>query len=360
MINKILCCVIPSLQAGGMERVMSELITYSASRENLEIHLILYDSSREIFYPVPDRVNIHMPRFNFKKSCRFLSTLRTMLFVRKSVVKIAPDAVLSFGELWNSLVLLSLIALNLPVYISDRCSPAKSFGSFHSFLMFMLYRRAKGIIVQTEIAKKIYLERFKHKNIRVIGNPIRLILTREEERENIVLTVGRFISSKHHDRLIELFLDIGMPGWRLILVGYDHLGQSNHKRLQCIIDQRCGTDRVMLVGKQTDVDFYYKHSKIFAFTSSSEGFPNVIGEAMSSGLPVVAFDCIAGPSEMIVDGKNGYLVPLFDYQSFRDKLKQLMDNEVLRLSFAINARKDIERFSVEKIGKQYLDLIFNE
>ena len=88
-----------------------------------------------------------------------------------------------------------------------------------------------------------------------------------------------------------------------------------------IIADNNAEDKVFLEGKQADVETYYFKSKVFAFTSSSEGFPNVIGEAMSARLPVIAFDCIAGPSEMIKDNENGFLIPLFNFGQFRRNWK---------------------------------------
>ena len=51
---------------------------------------------------------------------------------------------------------------------------------------------------------------------------------------------------------------------------------------------------------------------------------------MSAGLPVVAYDCIAGPSDMVIDGENGFLIPLFDQSSFKQRLSQLIKDESLR------------------------------
>lgn len=359
MIKRRICLVIPSLQAGGMERVMSELAVYMASDDQNEIHLVLYDSTREIFYPVAGGVIIHLPDFTFKNRWKIVSTFRTIFFIRRTVTGISPIALLSFGELWNSFVMISLFGLKVPVYISDRCSPVKRFNLIQTVLRCLLYPRSKGIIVQTALAKDIYAKQFRHRNIKVIGNPIRSIAPTGENRENIVLSVGRFIKSKHHDRLIELFIDIELTGWKLVLIGYDHLGQSNLNLLQQIIDRRSANDRVLLLGKQTDVDHYYRQSKIFAFTSGSEGFPNVIGEAMSAGLPVIAFDCIAGPSEMITNEINGYLIPLYDYESFRQKLETLMKDEEMRTRMGDKAREDIKQFDINRVGSEYLNFILD-
>jgi GalNAc-alpha-(1->4)-GalNAc-alpha-(1->3)-diNAcBac-PP-undecaprenol alpha-1,4-N-acetyl-D-galactosaminyltransferase len=350
-----LCLVIPSLQAGGMERVMSELSWYFASKGTLDVHLVFYGINREIFYKIPENVTIHKPAFSFNNRIRFLSAIKTLIFLRSVVKKISPAAILSFGEYWNSFVLLALVRTKYRVYVSDRCQPDKDLGFLHNNLRKILYPHSAGVISQTKKAGEIYKDKAISKNICVIGNPIRKIPGNTTiTKEKIVLTVGRLISTKHHDKLIEIFLSISDPEWKLKIVGYDHLKQNTSERLLKIISEKDATDRVILEGKQTDVESYYLKSCVFAFTSSSEGFPNVIGEAMSAGLPVVAFDCVAGPSEMINDGRNGYLVTLFDYESFCEKLKLLMENSELRETFGRQARIDILNFSIERVGEQYL------
>jgi len=359
MERKKLCLVIPSLQAGGMERVMSELATYFAAREELEVHLVLYGISREIFYPIPDNILISIPGFKFHNRWRLWYTIKTIYFLRKAIKRIKPDSILSFGEYWNSFVLLSVLGLKFHVFISDRSQPDKSLGWFHNTLRHLIYPNAEGLICQTERAKEIFLSRNKHSNIAVIGNPIKdlKVISETTQREKNVLMVGRLIKSKHQDRLIEMFAKVSLPDWKLIIVGYDHLKQQNLHRLKELARKLDVDQRVIFPGKQENVEAIYSRSSIFAFTSSSEGFPNAIGEAMSAGLPVVAFDCVAGPSEMITDGYNGFLVPLFDFGQFEDRLVTLMSDETLRKKLGFNAMESIKKFSSEKICKDFHDFI---
>ena len=361
MIKKKLCLVIPTLQAGGMERVMSELAGYFCQKNELEVHMVFYGRNYEVFYPLPESLIVHHPVSPFNNKLRFIASIGRLLYLRREFRKISPDSILSFGEFWNSFVLLSLIGLTYPVYISDRCSPEKKYSLSHSLLRKFLYPRSGGIISQTEKAREIYFKAFKHKNITVIGNPIRQVNTGNiSDKQNNILMVGRLIKSKNQDRLIELFLNIKVPGWKLVLVGYDHLKQNNLERLKAIISQNKAEQKVLLEGKQSDVDYYYSTSRIFAFTSTSEGFPNAIGEAMSAGVPVVAFDCVAGPSEMIRDNHNGFLIPAHDYKMFQDKLEILMNDEPLREKFGKNASVDIKKFSIESIGEKFLEFILKK
>lgn len=354
--------MIPSLQSGGMERVMSELASHFVDKEEVEIHLVLYGKSRQIFYSVPGSIKIYKPKWPFNNDQRFLSTARTLSWLRRTVKSIKPDTVLSFGEYWNSFVLLALKGTGYPVYVSDRCKPDKNLGRVHERLRSLLYPKAAGIVAQTEFAKKYYLSKGLNENIRVIGNPIREIHPKNGSvtRENIVLTVGRLIDTKHHDRLISIFSQIDRNDWKLIIVGGNAIKQDGESRLKEQIQSLGLKDRVELTGTVSNVEDYYLKSKIFAFTSSSEGFPNVVGEAMAAGLPVVSYDCNAGPSEMIQNYENGYLVELFDDDEFKKRLTQLMEDDALRKRLGKNSEESINKFDKKNISEKFFNFILND
>lgn len=357
--KKVICLLIPTLQSGGMERVMSELAGYFTSKNSVSVNLILYGKCREVFYDIPESVHIHQPDWLFNDNKRAFHTLKTLLYVRKKVSEIAPDVVLSFGEYWNSFVLLSLLGMQIPLYISDRCSPAKVLSRPHEHLRRFLYPLASGIISQTAKARNEYKKRGYNNNIRTIANPVRSIKPDNHviEKENIVLTVGRLISTKHHDRLIKIFRQANPGSWKLVIVGGDALKEKGMAHLKRIIENCEMEDKVILTGVVADVDAYFMKSKIFAFTSSSEGFPNVIGEAMSAGLPVISYDCVAGPSDMIDHENTGFLISLFDDNDFINKLSTLMKNESLRKSMGEAAERKIQKNSVKDIGEQVYQFI---
>lgn len=347
--------VIPSLHPGGMERVMSTLLFQFAKHyPEVKLHLVLYGRKREVFYDIPKTVTIHRPSFAFNNRVRFWHTLKTVWFLRKTIHQLQPDSILSFGERWNNLVLLAGLGKKWPIYVSDRCQPDKSLGRVQDVLRKWLYPKAYGVIGQTAQAKQIYQKLGLNDNLPVIGNPIPQGKPKHlEEREKIVLSVGRLIDSKHHAELIEVFADINEPGWQLVIVGGDALKQHNSRKLQQLIQTLGVEDKVTLTGTVKEVTVWYQRSSIFAFPSSSEGFPNVVGEALAHGLPVVAFDCVAGPRDMVTDGVNGYLVKTMDFKGFKNKLQQLMEDEALRAKMAERAPESIKKFDAEIIGEKF-------
>lgn len=343
-----------ALHIGGSERAMSELANEYA-RTGHDVHVILFGRHRDIAYTLDPAVTLHRPPFAFNNRWRRIFTLRTMWFVRATIRKLNPWVALSFGQYWNSFVLLSLLGTGTPVMVSDRSRPDKPLSWLQERLRSWLYPRAAGIIAQTGYAESFMRRKGLNQHIAVIGNPIRQIPVQPQQvREKVVLTVGRLIQTKHHDELIRAFLAVAPRDWRLIIVGDDALQEKNRDRLEALIQAQGAEDRIELAGKQTHVEEYYRKSSIFAFTSSSEGFPNVIGEAQSAGLPVVAFDCVAGPSELIQDGRNGYLVPLFDYETFGQRLRLLMDTPELRERLGAAASQSIQHHAVPAIASRFM------
>ena len=91
-------------------------------------------------------------------------------------------------------------------------------------------------------------------------------------------------------------------------------------------------------------------------TSKFEPFGLVMPEAMSCGLPVVAFDCPYGPAEIITDGVDGFLIKNRDMHAFADKVCQLIENPRLRAEMGQRAIASSQRFSPEKIMPMWKQL----
>lgn len=357
-----LAFIIPSLQSGGMERVMAVLLEYYASKPGLNLHLVLYGVRRDIFYQIPDNITIHRPEFIFDNGKRLLHTWYTLRFLRRKIKELNAHSILSFGEYWNNMVMLAGFGYWAQIVLSDRQRPDKALVGFHEVLRKILYRNARRVIAQTDYAAAVYRAKYGWKNIEVIGNPIREFkLERENEKRKIVLSVGRLISTKHFDRLIRIFAGLEAGDWELHIAGGNALKQNNYAFLSNLTRDLGIENKVKLLGYQNNVTALYQQAQIFAFTSSSEGFPNVIGEAMSAALPVVAYDCFAGPSDLVSQGEDGFLVPVFDDEKFSLRLQQLMKDEELRKRMGERARINIERFSLRSIGEAYLQvLLLNE
>lgn len=177
-----------------------------------------------------------------------------------------------------------------------------------------------------------------------------------EKKEKKVLAVGRLHPVKGFDRLLKLWKEVSPlhPEWKLVIVG-DGEEEKNLKDLSATLGI---TNSVIFTGAldHDKVLDTMKQSSIYAMTSLSEGFPFVLIEAMSCGLPAVAFDVRVGPRAIINDNLNGFLVEDDHFEAFREKIGELMDDEKKRLAFSKNAFEHAKDFTEEKIIQKWLSL----
>ncbi len=101
---------------------------------------------------------------------------------------------------------------------------------------------------------------------------------------------------------------------------------------------------------------YLRNAKFFVLSSENEGLPNLILEALACETPVVSFDCLSGPSEMIFHKQNGLLVENQNVQKLTEAMNLFVEDEKLYTICKENAFQSISHFSIENIGKQWLDL----
>lgn len=362
MKNTNIAFVTPSMRYGGRERVLSILVNYFAEKKRINVHLIIYGKNRDICFNINPKVNILKPEWEFNENIKTASTIRTLLYVRRTIKATHTDIMVSFEEIWNRFALLATVGMKIRKVISNRNSPISNYGKFDSFLAKVLYPGADLLIAQTQVAKEIYEKKYKLKKCIVIGNPIKKLEPESllsAHRENIIITVGRLMSGKNHDRLIRIFAQTHHKGWKLYIVGGDFANQNNSVKLKQLCEELGVSEDVVFTGAQQDVNKFLLKSKIFVFASRKEGFPNAIGEALAAGLPVISYDCIAGPREMIEDSYNGYLIPLYDDELFKNRLESLMSNEKLLGQMSNEAVKSISRFDTDKICGLFYENILN-
>ena len=341
--------VISSLTSGGAEKVMAELAN-QASKTNHVTLIIL--SKKERFYQISSRVVVIEPNFTIAEMPRLFFKWRNFWWLRKTLKNLSASSVLTFSGKYNAFVLLSSLGLGKKVFISDRSRPGISYGKFLDVLNPIVYRLSAGIIAQTSQAEQFVYKQTKHKNIQVIPNPIELPKRLDvQTRENLIINVGRFIESKHQDWMVDYFSEMNPNSWSLSFLGEGKLLE----RVQNYAKQK--SDSIYFEGNVRNMSLWYSRASIFAFTSTSEGFPNSLAEAMAHGCACISFDCVAGPADIIDDGINGFLIPEGNHELFKAKLKELVINKKLRESFGRAAVKKMKKYDSKHISKSYLDFI---
>lgn len=166
-----------------------------------------------------------------------------------------------------------------------------------------------------------------------------------------VVSAGRLVHRKGMDRLIEAYAPIARahPDWRLQIHGKGPL----QAELQQLIDERGLAEQVQLMGQSPDLAPVLGDAAVFAMGSRGEGFPMVLLEAMSRGVPMVAFDCPRGPSEIVRDGRNGRLVDDGDLPGFTRALEALVTDASARARMGAQALVDADEYSIDAIAAQW-------
>ena len=167
----------------------------------------------------------------------------------------------------------------------------------------------------------------------------------------IIVAAGRLRPRKGFKRLIRSFAPIARrhPGWQLHIYGN---GEQKQQLLDLI--ERLGVGRqVRLRGYSDDFPSVLAHASMFAMTSLSEGFPMVLIEAMSQGVPVIAFDCPRGPGEIIRHGQNGLLIPEGPNRRFTEGLRVLVEDADLRRRLGAQALRDAEGYTIDSIAAHW-------
>ena len=354
--------VIPSLRSGGAERVVSTLS--NTLYNQYEVHIICLVKTVP-FYKIHKGVTIHYCIEENNNSTGVVSAIANNLkLVRKLNAIIKQNGIqilLGFITSANVLSIISGKLCGIPVIISERNNPKNDrIPQMWKKLRDLFYPYANWIVVQTEDTKKFYREKLNIKRQTVISNPIStdfivemVTASKQSSKENIIINVGRLHPQKAQDVLIKAFSKTNNNDWQLYVVGEG----EGRKDLESLISTLNLQEKVHLVGRIEEIQKIYDRAKIFAFSSIYEGFPNALIEAMYFGLACVSTDCPTGPSELIDDGENGFLINVNDTSALTKKLNILMESEELRISFGQKAQKKVSTFNAENIAQEWTNII---
>lgn len=343
-----------TLGSGGAERVLSILSTPLADNFD-SVQYVLWEGG-ETFYPIDARVKIiSLPNISGKKG-RYLQ----MPTFRGIIKRELPDLVLSFLTPYNMLVLLSTMGLRQKIVVAERTDPKRLLAGGHwgLWLRDCLYHQSIGILTQTEYAKSCYDKKFGGKT-KVIFNP--LTMNEEQvgsalkaEKEKVFVTAGRLEAVKDQMMMIEAFAAFHKthPDYRLVIYGEGPMREE----LQEFVSTLSLKESVILAGRTNDLWNKIACAEAFLLTSEYEGMSNALIEAMCLGLPVISTK-VAGATDLIQDGKNGFLIDVKDYESLANRMLYLADNPELREKMGYSATNVYERVRQDKICNQWIEFL---
>ncbi|MDB3950478.1 glycosyltransferase family 4 protein [Gammaproteobacteria bacterium] len=369
--KKNIIILVSAMNLGGAQRVVSILCDHW-SQNDFEITLIsTFTGESPDHYKVNENVKLKFLRNNslYPKN-KIFNLISKLVQLRKIIKYKNPDTIISFLTRVNIATVLSTIGLKTSIIICERTwTPFATLSKNFYWMYRLLFRNIKKIIVQTDESKIWLNNYFPNIDTDVIPNPISYPLPLQKgqklspdefvlEDRKIILACGRLHKYKQFDLLINAFFKIKdeYPDWDLIILGEG----EERKNLDRLLKNLDIGNRVFLPGSAGNMSEWYQRAGLFVLSSSVEGFPNVLLEAMSYGLPCISFDCDTGPRDMIKHKINGILVQPEDSESGLIKALQVMiADESLRKKIALNAVLIRDQYSIDKIMMKWDKILGN-
>ncbi|MFQ3648149.1 MAG: glycosyltransferase family 4 protein [Anaerolineae bacterium] len=176
----------------------------------------------------------------------------------------------------------------------------------------------------------------------------------------VVAMVARFQSVKGHDVFQDVARQVALqiPEARFIVAGEDVFGVAADAKLRDDILQAASSDAILrhrlhYIGFRDDVEVVYQAADVVICASDFESYGRAILEAMACGVPVVSTN-VGGPSETLMDGETGYLVPPRDVTTLALYTLLLLRDPALRAQMGQAARRHVqERFSTAAMREGY-------
>ena len=339
-----------------MERVLTVKANALAALPGYEVHIVAYSlKGRKPYFPLDPAVIIHDLGLN--------EHLRPLTFRRrltKVLMDIRPDVTigLSGDELR---------------FLPDIDDGSVKIGEFHFSheKFFLKYGRSRigriyaawrtrrlenqaarldKFVVLTKEDRQSWLQAVPQTV--QIYNPLTFPSdTKSGLDEKRCIAVGRLVYQKNFSDMVKAWTIVAKecPDWKLDIFGDGPLRKSLAAEIST-----AGLDgKVRLMGRTSNVREEMLASSCLVMSSRYEGFPMTLLEAAVTGLPMVSYSCPKGPSEIIQDGVNGYLVPPGDISTLAERILSIIKDNGLRKEMGKNAAKTSTDFSLDKITAEW-------
>lgn len=327
-------------RAGGTER-MTAILANALSR-NHSVSIFDLHGTGTSFFELEDAVSYQtLPQKHPR------SAIRSML--RKS----GADIIINVDPGMAIYGIPASMGMNTKVITWEHSNFYNNWGSrWFPYIRRFAAQFSDAVVVLTKQDKQNYEEAIAHcHRIVVIGNPVEPYETSYETESKILLSAGHLSPIKRFSLIPDIgkFVFARHPDWQWHIYGEGPERTLIEKKI-C----QYGLEKnIILAGLAKSMDKAYRTAAVYVMTSEMEGLPMVLLEAKSYRLPIVSFDIMTGPAEIVRDSVNGYLVESGSIAAMAERICKLIEQPSLRRQFSDATVLDMEKFEKRGIIEQW-------
>lgn len=333
---------------GGTER-MTSIISSALSCEYdiYVISLSLNDGS--IFFSLNEKVTHTVLNSS--------GVFSRILEIRKYIKKNNIDVVINVDTGMGYIGILAAFDLKTKVITWEHANFYNNWNSsIFPYLRRFAAKHSDNMVVLTEKDKQNYLENIKGcAPITVIPNPVEKHDFKYNINSKTILSAGLLLPIKRFDLAVEAASKVlpSHPDWKWVICG----DGPEREKLEALIKEKGLQEQFFLLGNVSNMDEQYQNAAMYVMTSEMEGLPMVLLEAKSWGLPIVSFDIMTGPSDIVTNKENGYLVDSGNISELSNKISLLLTDSQLRKTFSHNTQNHIGKFDLNTILSNWQEVI---
>lgn len=334
---------------GGTERMTVIISKALCNEENKVFILSLTLKEKEVFFNLDHRVT-HIVLNQFGKKSGISKQIGLIhQFIKKEKIDVVINVDIGMG-------IYGIIASFGTTAKTITWEHANYFNNWGS-RVFPYFRRfaakhSGALVVLTDKDKKNYQDNIRTKTpIYAISNPVNRHDFVYDVHSKTILSAGLLLPIKGYEKAIQVarkVFDV-CPDWKWLICGEGP--ERNH--LEQLIKEYNLQEKMILKGTVQNMEEQYQRASMFVMTSQMEGLPMVLLEAKSWGLPLVSFDIMTGPSDIIQDGINGYLIEEGNIDEMAERIVELIKDDSKRKAFSKESQRDMDKFGMEGIVEKW-------